>query len=37
MISSPELGDVGAELSDDPRYLMAEHRRHRNDVVRGEQ
>ena len=37
MISNTELSDVGADLSDDSRNLVAEHRRHRNDVVRGEQ
>ena len=37
MISNMELSDVGADLSDDSRHLVAKHRRRWNDVVRGEQ
>jgi hypothetical protein len=37
MISNTELSDVGADLSDDSRNLVAKHRRRWNDVVRGEQ
>ena len=37
MITNTELRDVGTDLSDDSRHLVAEHRRRRNDVVRGEQ
>jgi len=37
MISDTELGDVAADFSDDPRDLVAQHCRHWNDIVRGEQ
>ena len=37
MISDTELRDVGADCSDDPGDLVAEHRRRRNEIVRGEQ
>jgi hypothetical protein len=37
MIPNTELSDIGADLSDDSRHLVAEHRWRRNDVVRGEQ
>jgi hypothetical protein len=32
MISNTKLSDVGADLSDDTRHLVAEHRRRWNDV-----
>ena len=37
VISNTELRDVGTDLSHDSRNLVAEHRRRRRDVVRGEQ
>ncbi len=37
VISDTELRDVGTDCSHDSRDLVAEHRRRRNDVVRGEE
>jgi hypothetical protein len=37
VISDPELRDLGADLSDDPRDLMAQHDRWGNDFVGREQ
>src|SRR6266851_7349834 len=37
LLSNTQLSYVGADLSNDARHLVAEHRRRRNDVMRGEQ
>ena len=36
MISDTELRDVGTDCSHDPRNLVTQHRRRRNDIVSGE-
>ena len=37
VIADPDLGDVRADCSHDPRDLLTQHRGCRHDVVRGEQ
>ncbi len=37
VIPDMELPHIGTNLSYDPRDLVPQHGRHRNDVVRGEQ
>jgi hypothetical protein len=37
MISYTEMGDIGADFSDDPGHLVAKYSRGRNDIVGGEQ
>jgi hypothetical protein len=36
VITGAELRDVRSDLGDDPRHFVAQHRRHRDDIVRGE-
>jgi hypothetical protein len=37
VIADSDLGDVGTDCSHDPRNLVTQHRRHRNDIVSSEQ
>jgi hypothetical protein len=37
VIPNTELLDIGADLSHDPGDFVAQHRRHRNNIARGEQ
>jgi hypothetical protein len=37
VISDTKLHDIGADFGHEPGDLVAQHGRHRNDIVRGEQ